>query len=186
MVDIAMRMTFTEYASHMGTSRQYVSKIFKQGRLKKALVTDEFGKLYINSEIADRLLRGQEDDVIKLFEEPIVPVSRDEVTSMSAEDFDTNIDDETILKSSYDESKRIKTCMEAIEAKIRIEEKRKTLLSAEEVEKDAERFGLLLRDKLMLIPSRIADDLSGKTSIFDIKNIISNAINEVLEEVSSL
>lgn len=173
MVDLSMRMSFIEYAKHIGMSKQYVSKIFLEGRLRKAILLDEKGKTFIDSDIADKLLKGDESEI-------------HEDINTRPENVEDQYEDDRILNSSYDEAKRIKICLEAISEKIKIDKERKILLPADVVHKEAENAALVLREKLLIIPSQLASDLSKMTSSFDIKNLLAESIANVLEEFSNM
>ena len=169
-----MKMNFSQYAKHIGKSCAYVTKLINQGRLKKSMIVDDMtGKIFIDSEIADRLLKGDDSKV-------------HEDINTDPEHVEDQYEDDRILNSSYDEAKRIKLCLEAISEKIKIQKERKLLLPADEVKKEAEKAALILRDRLLLIPAQAASKISGMTSVFDIKNILLKFITDTLEDFSNI
>ena len=168
-----MLVSFSEYARHIKKSKGYVNKLLRQGRLNKAIVVSNDGKRFLNMEVADKLLIGCEDETDHIFESDPAKI-------------EDQFEDSRILNCTYDEAKRIKLCLEAISEKNKILKERGQLVLIEEVKREAEKFGLLMREKLLLIPTRISDDLSCMTSIFDIKNLLAQTISETLEEISRI
>ena len=167
-------MTFAEYARHIGKSKAYVAKLLKEGRLKKAIVIDEAtGRTYLDKELADKLFKGEKVEI-------------NDVINTNPEDMEIKFTDESVCELSYDEAKRLNICHDIIEKKISIAERRKLLVPVEEVDRHAEKIALILRDKLTLMPSQVAPHILGLPSIFEIKTYLSKAINNILEEISSI
>ena len=162
-----MIMSFSDYAFSISKSRQYIHKLYTQGRLKKALIEDpKTGKIMINKKIADNILNGD-----RLNSEEI------ESHEKLEEEYETK---------SYEQSKRMKIFYEAKQEKVKFEKEIKKLVSQEDVDKQALTSALIFRDKMLSIPTRIAPMLVGKTSIFEIKNILIEYITSVLEGISNI
>ena len=162
-------MDFSDYARSVGTSRQYVHKLYKQGRLKKALIIDkETGQVMIDKEIADKLLFGLNN-------------------LDNTESFNPNqqIDDAVILASSTDEARRFKICFEAISEKNKVYKEHETLVLKKDVEKEAITAALIFRDRIQAIPNQVSQKIVGLTSKFAIKSILTEHINKVLERLST-
>lgn len=164
-----MIMTFSDYAKSIGKSKVYIHKLYKQGRLKKALVRDqETGKIMVNKKIADKILFG---------------------TNMlnNAEFISTNqlVEDTTILNSSTDEARRFKICFEAIGEKNKVYKENETLVLKADVEKEASTAALIYRDRMLGVPGQIAAKLVGLTSQFEIKKIMTEHIMKVLDKIST-
>lgn len=159
-----MIMTFSEYANSVGKSKVYIHKLYKQGRLKKALVEHpESGKIMVNKKIADKILTGSKFN--------------DEV-------FDQNCNnDDEFLSMTYDEARRMKIYYEGKMERLKHEKEIEKLVSSEDVKNDAYKASLILRDTLLAIPGQIAPVLSTMTSIFDIKKTLTDCIKSALDNM---
>ncbi len=55
-----MIMTLTAYARAIGKSKQYIHKLYQQGKLKESIITDDkTGKIMVVKKIADMELSGK-------------------------------------------------------------------------------------------------------------------------------
>jgi len=157
-----MFVSFNQYAKHIGVSKEYISKLKKQGRLDKAIVFDPVsGKNKIDLEKADGLLKGS----LKLSQED------DEVVNY---ELGTDL--------SYDEIKRLKLYYELQSEKLDYDIKIGKYMLCEDVKNSAYRSGSILRDRLLALPQSLAPKIVGKQSIFDIKNIITDGLSKTITE----
>jgi hypothetical protein len=69
--------------------------------------------------------------------------------------------------------------------KLQFERESGKLIPIEEVKISAFNSGRRIRDRLLNMPDHIAPQLVGKTSIFEIKNILKSELTKILEELST-
>jgi hypothetical protein len=150
----------SEWARRQGFSKQYVSKLIKQGKIK---LMDGM----INEEIANSVLMKQRD--------PSLPLQRKSDGIYEQRDDIYDLIARTKLKNEIERGR-------ILEARAKAEIGR--LVSVEEVKKVAFARGRIIRDGLMNIPDRISSLLADENDAAKIHEILSKEIREVLEELS--
>jgi hypothetical protein len=158
-------VSFAEYAKYVNKSRAYIHKLYKQGRLKNAVFTDaKTGRIMVNKKVADKILSG---------------------SKLDAEEYDSQFkDDKEFMSMSYDEARRMKTFYEGKMERLKHDKESGKLILVEDVKKAAYETGLIFRDKILSIPSQVAPILAEKTSPFEVKNVLTEYITRVLDELS--
>lgn len=160
-------MTLTAYARTIGKSKQYIHKLYQQGKLKESIVTDEgTGKVMIVKKIADLELSGK------------LPYN------INTTDQDNSSENNPPVNSSIEEAKLTKIYYEGLMEKAKYEEYVGTLIEVDEVRNEALRAGLILKERVLSVASQVAPKILGLNSIFDIKNIINKYMTDALREFS--
>ncbi|MEW5729879.1 MAG: hypothetical protein AB1918_18765 [Pseudomonadota bacterium] len=164
-----MLMTQTEYAAHIGKTKQYVNKLVRQGRI--ALVD---GK--VDRDAADAALRGSADPARRLNE----PAERHEVLD----------DDDAPMPRGGDGGmtfQKARTAREAYQAqlaKIELDKQRARLVDKAEVERQAFETGRLTRDRILALVPQIAGQLASMTDEREIAALLRERLKDVLLETA--
>lgn len=161
-------MSISDYAKSVGKSRQYIHKLYKQGRLKKAIFKDQkTGQIMIKKQLADKLTGLlKKNDLMEMTENDNLK--------------DSDADFESL---SFDQSRHMKVFYEAKQERVKYEEKIEKLISADDVEKDAFKTAIILRDSILSIPAQVAPISSSMTSIFEIKNTLTEYLKKTLQNI---
>ena len=148
-------VTQSEYAKAKGVSKQYISKIVKQGKLQ--LVDGR-----IDEELADEIL-CLSDRVSKI------------------DDDSENTQD---LHKRYWKARLKFEENRARILELEREEKEQSLIPAEEVRKTLFTKGRMLRDAFLNIPDRVAAELAGISDERQIHKILTREITDCLADLS--
>lgn len=166
-------MKFSDYAKSIGKTRGYIHKLYAQGRLDKAIYTDN-GRKRINKEIADAILKG---------------LSNKNLYTKQETNFDTRYTNKNQLtidsefeSITYDQARRMKVYYEAQLEKFHLEKEKGKYLLAEDVKKEAYRTGLIFRDKVLALPAQIVSELIDITSEFEMQNYLQECLSNAIEE----
>jgi phage terminase Nu1 subunit (DNA packaging protein) len=150
----------SEWARRQGFSKQYVSKLIKQGKIK---LVDGM----IDETIANSALAKQRD--------PSLPLQRKSSGIREQRDDIHDLIARTKLKNEIERGKILEA-----RAKAEIGE----LISAEKVRNAMFAKGRIIRDGMMNIPDRVSSLLATVNDAAKIHEILSKEIREVLEELS--
>ncbi len=150
-------LSIKEYAEHRNVSVVAVRKAIKAGRIT----------LNQNKKLDQKLADAQ------WFENTNPAKQRNSA--------DNNSDD----KISYHRSRAIREDYNAKLTQLQFEKESGKLIQIEEVKIQAFNSGRRIRDRLLNMPDHIAPQLVGKTSIFEIKNILKSELTKILEELST-
>ncbi len=159
------KMNLTQFAKRINKDPSYINRLKKQGRFKGALSKDPVtGKDLIDFEKGLKLFNGE---------------------SISHEK--NRLNKETCLSEEieYNEAKRLKIIYEALQERIKYEKEIGKLVLAEDVKMSAFRTAIIVRDKILSLPAKIAPILAAETSIFEIKNILTKELKFILDELAS-
>ena len=85
----------------------------------------------------------------------------------------------------FNEAKRVKITYEALIERIKYEKEIGKLVLAEDVKTTAFRTAIIVRDKILSLPAKIAPILSAESSIFEIKNILIKELKFILDELAN-
>jgi hypothetical protein len=150
-------LSIKEYAEHRNVSVAAVRKAIKAGRI----TLNQNEKL--NPKSADA----------EWFENTNPAKQRNSADNNSSDD-----------KISYHRSRAIREDYNAKLTQLQFERESGKLIPIEEVKVSAFNSGRRIRDRLLNMPDHIAPQLVGKTSIFEIKNILKSELTKILEELS--
>ena len=164
-----MLITMAELAMLKNVSRQAVSKKIKTGKLDSAIVNHN-GKRMVNKEEAFRLWDLQ------------APPSKDTTVRKKLKQEINSKKVEEI--PAYGESKAKREYFLAELAKLDVEEKKKQLVSVEEIKKSSFATGRSIREALTNLADRLSHQLAGEDDATVIHNILSTEHREALENLA--
>jgi len=157
-----------ELAMLKNVSRQAVSKKIKTGKLDGAIVNHN-GRRMVNKEEAFRLWDLQ-----------ALPSKDTTVRNQIKQEIDSKTYEEI---PAYGESKAKREYFLAELAKLDVEEKKKQLVSVDEIKKSSFATGRSIREALTNLADRLSHQLAGEDDATVIHNIISNEHREALENL---
>ena len=163
-----MFITMAELAMLKNVSRQAVSKKIKTGKLDGAIVNHN-GRKMVNKEEAFRLWDLQ-----------ALPSKDTTVRNQIKQEIDSKTYEEI---PAYGESKAKREYFLAELAKLDVEEKKKQLVSVDEIKKSSFATGRSIREALTNLADRLSHQLAGEDDATVIHNIISNEHREALENL---
>ena len=163
-----MFITMAELAMLKNVSRQAVSKKIKTGKLDGAIVNHN-GRRMVNKEEAFRLWDLQ-----------ALPSKDTTVRNQIKQEIDSKTYEEI---PAYGESKAKREYFLAELAKLDVEEKKKQLVSVDEIKKSSFATGRSIREALTNLADRLSHQLAGEDDATVIHNIISNEHREALENL---
>tara|TARA_R100001510_G_C7588374_1_gene158914 strand:- start:291 stop:788 length:498 start_codon:yes stop_codon:yes gene_type:complete len=163
-----MFITMAELAMLKNVSRQAVSKKIKTGKLDGAIVNHN-GRRMVNKEEAFRLWDLQ-----------ALPSKDTTVRNMIKQEIDSKTYEQI---PAYGESKAKREYFLAELAKLDVEEKKKQLVSVDEIKKSSFATGRSIREALTNLADRLSHQLAGEDDATVIHNIISNEHREALENL---
>ena len=163
-----MFITMAELAMLKNVSRQAVSKKIKAGKLDGAIVNHN-GRKMVNKEEAFRLWDLQ-----------ALPSKDTTVRNQIKQEIDSKTYEEI---PAYGESKAKREYFLAELAKLDVEEKKKQLVSVDEIKKSSFATGRSIREALTNLADRLSHQLAGEDDATVIHNIISNEHREALENL---
>jgi hypothetical protein len=166
-----MLITMAELAKLKNVSRMAVSKKVKSGKLDTAIVNHN-GRKLVNKEEAFRLWDLQ------------APPSKDTtVRKKLKEEIDSKKVEEI---PAYGESKAKREYFLAELAKLDVEEKKKQLVSVDEIKKDSFATGRAIRESLTNLADRLSHQLAGEDDATVIHEILSSEHREALQNLAQL
>jgi len=157
-----------ELAMLKNVSRQAVSKKIKTGKLDGAIVNHN-GRRMVNKEEAFRLWDLQ-----------ALPSKDTTVRNQIKQEIESKTYEEI---PAYGESKAKREYFLAELAKLDVEEKKKQLVSVDEIKKSSFATGRSIREALTNLADRLSHQLAGEDDATVIHNIISNEHREALENL---
>lgn len=177
-----MGMGLRAYARHRGVSPSAVEKALKSGRIKK----EADGT--IDPVKADAAWNKNTNPAQQRKEQSTPPV-RGKTKPSTAKPKPTQGDQENIPVPKggvpgYQESRAKKEFCQAHMAFLDLEERKKKLLRAEEVEREAFELARRTRDRLLGVGSRVADVVAAETDHHKCEILINQEIRIALEELS--
>lgn len=164
-----MLITMAELAKLKNVSRMAVSKKVKSGKLESAIVNHN-GRKLVNKEEAFRLWDLQ------------APPSKDTTVRKKLKQ---EIDSKKVEEiPAYGESKAKREYFLAELAKLDVEEKKKQLVSVEDIKKSSFATGRSIREALTNLADRLSHQLAGEDDATVIHNILSTEHREALENLA--
>ena len=166
-----MLITMAELAKLKNVSRMAVSKKVKSGKLDSAIVNHN-GRKLVNKEEAFRLWDLQ------------APPSKDTTVRKKLKQ---EIDSKKVEEiPAYGESKAKREYFLAELAKLDVQEKKKQLVSVEDIKKSSFATGRAIRETLTNLADRLSHQLAGEDDATVIHEIISNEHREALQNLAQL
>jgi len=163
-----MLISLAELAMLKNVSRAAVTKKIKSGKLDSAVVNHN-GRKMVNKEEAFRLWDLQ-----------ALPSKDTTVRNQIKQEIDSKTNEEI---PAYGESKAKREYFLAELAKLDVEEKKKQLVSVDEIKKSSFATGRSIREALTNLADRLSHQLAGEDDATVIHNIISNEHREALENL---
>ena len=163
-----MLISLAELAMLKNVSRAAVTKKIKTGKLDSAVVNHN-GRKMVNKEEAFRLWDLQ-----------ALPSKDTTVRNQIKQEIDSKTYEQI---PAYGESKAKREYFLAELAKLDVEEKKKQLVSVDEIKKSSFATGRSIREALTNLADRLSHQLAGEDDATVIHNIISNEHREALENL---
>ncbi len=163
------RITQAEFARRNDWSKQYVAKLVKQGR-----VTLEGGK--IDPVAAKRAIDQLAEPSTALRKTSDSPRASAPVQAASPTDSRKAVD--------YASARTMREAYRAKMARLDYEEREKQLIDASQVREEAFQAGRIIRDALLAIPDRVSDVLAAEPDPVQVKLLMMQEINDVLQLLS--
>lgn len=151
----------SEWARRQGFSRQYVSKLISEGKIK-----------LINGMISE----NQANAALEIQRNPSLPQYRSGESSYKRTENVNELFAKARLKNEIERGK-------LLEAKVKEEVGR--LIDAEEVRKTAFAMGRIIRDGILNVPGRVSALLATISDASQIHEILTKELRQVLEELSN-
>ena len=165
-----MLLTITDFAKVKGLSRQRVSKAVQTGKLEGAVV-NRGKKKFIDKDLGLQLW----DQTTPITHQVAIPTQtkkelKKQVDGMSADEIpDFNI------------SRAKKEFYTAELARIQVEQQKKELISAKEVEKKSFEMAVGIREAFMTLPDRVSNLFASETDASAIDSVMRQEIFSCLE-----
>ena len=166
-----MFITMAELAMLKNVSRQAVSKKIKTGKLDGAIVNHN-GRRMVNKEEAFRLWDLQ-----------ALPSKDTTVRKQIKQEIDSKTYEEI---PAYGESKAKREYFLAELAKLDVEEKKKQLVSVDDIKKSSFAKGRAIREALTNLADRLSHQLAGEDDATVIHNLLSTEHREALQNMAQL
>jgi transcriptional regulator with XRE-family HTH domain len=150
-----------ELARRLGVSRQYISKLVKEGKL-------ELVGRKLDAEASMAVLEGLSD-----------PARPRKTALASAPPAREIVDREP--PPTFAEAKTMKEVYLAKMARLKYEEEAGRFLEKAEVERRAQEVGMVVRQNLLSLPSRLMDQLAAESDPREINALLEGEVREVLK-----
>jgi len=163
-----MLISLAELAMLKNVSRAAVTKKIKSGKLEGAVVNHN-GRKMVNKEEAFRLWDMADARVVTTVKNEL----KNKIDSLPADEI-----------PDFAESKAKREFYLAELAKLDVEEKKKQLVSVDEIKKSSFATGRSIREALTNLADRLSHQLAGEDDATVIHNIISTEHREALENLA--
>jgi hypothetical protein len=163
-----MLITYVDLAKIKNVSKSAVSQRKAKGIFKQALVKTEDGKDFLDKDLA---LQAWEGNFL-----PVKDTKQDlkqKINSLPADSI-----------PDFAESKAKREFYLAELAKLDVEEKKKQLVSVDEIKKSSFATGRSIREALTNLADRLSHQLAGEDDATVIHNLLSNEHREALENLA--
>jgi hypothetical protein len=171
-----MGMSIREYARHRGVSHEAVRKALRSGRIRQDA---EDG---IDPDQADAdWEKNTRSSVVTTPPQPVQVATR-EATAASAQVGATDSPN----TPSYQKARAVKEFYAARLAKLEYEEREGKLVNIDEINVQHFNRARRLRDRLLVIPHRLAARLAAETDVRTVEEMLDTALCEALEDLSGI
>lgn len=177
---MGQRGSFSDYATHSGTSPAYVSKLKKQGRL--VLVKDDAGKVVVDFDLSDRLVRNTAD----LSRAGNGANAKPHAAPSAPSQPDTPISGQLRNDAAFRQAHTHEKVYAAKKAELEYKKLAGELVERKRVEDAAYTIGRMMRDSVLSVPTRLAPELADISDAWEIEQRIAAALRRVLDDVSKL
>jgi len=170
------KLTQTKFAEAVGVAQPTVANYIRDGRLKKAIVHVKGKKRpLIDLEIGRAELANNLDPSRKSKAKVSRKTMLDAIES-------AGLDPSCV---DYQTSRALNEHYKAALNKLEFEERKGTLVKKKDVEKEAFECARMVRDSIMNIPNRIADQLSVISDKKEIRDVLKKELSTALESLSN-
>ena len=166
-----MLITYVDLAKIKNVSKSAVSQRKAKGIFKQALVKTENGKDFLDKDLA-----------LKAWDGVFVAVNEVKDTKQELKQKIESLPADSI--PDFAESKAKREFYLAELAKLDVEEKKKQLVSVEDIKKSSFATGRAIRESLTNLADRLSHQLAGEDDATVIHNIISTEHREALENLA--
>lgn len=159
-------LSLREYAKHKGLN---ISTVVKYARDGKITYVKSGQKKLVDPDVVDKELEDNTDESKKTSEE-----NDDEQETESSEGKGPTFASARTSRETY----------QALLKQLEYEERKKVLISADDVQKDAFNCARIVRDQILGIPDRISHIVASETDPDKVYKILSDSLYQALEELS--
>ena len=164
-----MFITFADLAKLKGVSRSAVSQRRQTGILKDAIVKVN-GRELLNK-----------DDAVRLWDQNSVPAPK-AITAQTKKELKKQVQDMAADEiPDFNISRAKKEFYTAELARIQVEQQKKELISAKEVEKKSFEMAVGIREAFMTLPDRVSNLFASETDPTAIDSVMRQEIHSCLE-----
>lgn len=176
-------LTSTEYANTRGIDQSVLSRILRQAKYKDCYFIDEKRRYNIDAKKLDDL-RGISEDSIKQQVSKVMSGREDRNVSISAtQEAESEASSEAPKGATYVQARTGNEIVKLKMAKLQLEEKKGSLLSAQVVAEETFEMARTIRDQLMAIPDRVAPQFAAEKDERAIHKELSREIRSALSKV---
>ena len=174
-------MTQTEYAEHRGISQPRVSTLIRTGQIPASAMRKISGKRLIDMEKADKALDENLDKIRNPNPEPRKRRGKKEAT---ISEIKQTVEHAGTGGMTLAKAQQVQAQYKAALLKLEYEQKSGKLIDAEVVEVETFNFARRVRDAIQNVPDRVSSELASYTDVHKVRETLTAAYNEVLEELS--
>ncbi len=167
-----------QLAKRLNLTKGRISQLKSEGRLNSAQVTDPITKRVLFSLEKVLVALSISENSIKQNENEAL------LEDLDDEDQEEHDDDNLDERAAYDRSRAKKMRYTAELERLEYEKLKGNLISNEQVEKEAFECARRVREALTNMPDRLSSELAATSSEIEVHKILTNEINQVLEELS--
>jgi len=154
----------------------YFSKLVKEGKMPTHTKRGSPKKFYYYSEIKPHFIKSSPSEKIEIKSEEINTKENNEELAIILQEAQTAVQQVQIIKDFW--AGKINQHKYEVEKGL--------YYSKEEINKKAEYLVISTKNKLLAMPSKIAPSLVGIEEISEVESTLSNAVYEILEELSRI
>ena len=168
------RVSQSELARRIGVTRQRINALVKKGRL----IVGEDKKLGVEESL----------EALRVTDDP------SQATRMSLGKVEPDKEDESEVRAliakgktpTYGDAKTMREIYLARMAKLRYDEARGIVVERNKVESEAFALGRVVRDSLMVIPSRLREVLSATDDPKEVHRLLERELTSVIKELQAM
>jgi hypothetical protein len=171
-------LSLPEYAKTKDLTGQYIGQLIRKGVITKKSVKKKGKRLFVNPELADLDMErnlSPENRKVKTETE----IEKEKVIADSGID-----DDSTAEGGTYSDMRLLNEKYKAALKKLDYEQKSLQLIDADEVKREADFAGRLVKQKVSSWPGRVSALVAAESDPFKCEQILKKECNELLEEIS--
>jgi hypothetical protein len=184
-------MNQSQYARYRGLSQPRLSAMVKAGQLEGAFLVEPSGRYKIDVAKADEIIEGARDPRHdeRLSRQRNLFTGGPEVKRKRRQS-NSRLGTYTLQgggrqSRTYAEANALEKSYKAELARLDYEKKLGALVAKEEVDRQAQEIGKMIRAHLEAIPNKLAPVVAGLSSPVEVAEVLKTEINQLLQDLSS-